>query len=417
MAPDTMQVRLHLRLTRVLCVVVDALDELVVAVSSTRSWSRCPHCGFSCRRVHDVRHRHVRDLAVSGRAVTLVWHRRRFACDGCGERHLEEHDEFEGRLTRRMARTVVADAKVMSVRAVARRHGLSWSAVMALVSSWSALVAAHRRSRRCRVLLVDETSMRRRHRYVTVLQDGESGAVLAMVAHRNEAALSGFFASQGRRWCAGVRVVVTDGSKSYRAAVERHLPRATHVLDRFHVVRWFAAGLTLVRRELQRREPRGHVTPAFEPDLFRSRFALLRRADTMTERQRDELEELFVRHPRIGVGWRALQELYGLYQAEDRAGALVALDRFCDLYASGEIPEFHDVVDTVIAWSTEILAFHEPRAGRVSNGRLEGTNNKLQVLRRVAHGFTNRANFEARGILACPGVRRSRSPSSAVVTP
>ena len=109
--------------------------------------------------------------------------------------------------------------------------------MIALVASWSALVAAHRRSLRCRVLLVDETSMRRRHRYVTVLQDGETGAVLlAIVAHRNEAALSGFFAEQGRRWCAGVRVVVTDGSKSYRAAVDRHLPRATHVLDGFHVI-------------------------------------------------------------------------------------------------------------------------------------------------------------------------------------
>jgi transposase len=112
---------------------------------------------------------------------------------------------------------------------------------MDLVRSWSALVGAHRRSRCCRVLLVDETSMRCRHRYVTVLQNGETGEVLAMVAHRNEAALAGFFAEQGRRWCADVRVVVTDGSKSYRAAIVRHLPGATHVLDRFHVVRWFAA--------------------------------------------------------------------------------------------------------------------------------------------------------------------------------
>jgi transposase len=413
-APDTMAVRLHLRAIRVLAVLVDALDELVVAVTSTASSSRCPHCGFSCRRVHDVRERRVRDLAVNGRPVTLVWRRRRFACDGCGERHLEDHGEFEGRMTRRMARAVVADAKVMSLRAVARRHRLSWSAVMALVAEWAALVAAHRRSQRCRVLLVDETSMRRRHRYVTVLQNGETGELLAMVAHRNEAALSGFLAGQGRRWCAGVKVVVTDGSKSYKASVERHLGHATHVLDRFHVCRWFAAGLALVRRELQRREPRGHVRPAFEPDLFRARFALLRRADTMNDAERGKLDELFARHPRLGTGWRALQELYGLYLADDRAGALGALDRFCDLYLTGEIPEFHDVVDTVIAWSREILAFHEPGARRISNGRLEGTNNKLQVLRRVAHGFTNRANFEARGILACPAVRRSRSPSSAV---
>lgn len=409
-----MTVRLHLRATRVLAVLVDALDELVVAVASTARSSRCPHCGFRCRRVHDVRERRVRDLAVNGRPLTLVWRRRRFACDGCGERHLEDHGELEGRLTRRMTRAVVADATVMSLRAVARRHRLSWSAVMALVADWAALVAAYRRSRRCRVLLVDETSMRRRHRYVTVLQNGETGELLAMAAHRNEAALSGFFAAQGHRWCTGVKVVVTDGSKSYKAAVGRHLPHATHVLDRFHVCRWFAAGLALVRRELQRRDPRGHVRPAFEPDLFRARFALLRRADTMNDVEREKLDDLFARHPRVGTGWRALQELYGLYLADDRDGALAALDRFCDLYLTGEIPEFHDVVDTVIAWSTEILAFHEPRAGRISNGRIEGTNNKLQVLRRVAHGFTNRANFEARGILACPAVRRSRSPSSAV---
>ncbi len=153
------------------------------------------------------------------------------------------------------------------------------------------------------------------------------------------------------------------------------------------------------------------------PELFRARFSLLRRADTLSETDRARLEELFARHPRIRVGLQALQELYGLYLADDRDGALAALDRFSDLYDTGEIPEFHDVVDTFLAWSTEILAFHDDDVGRISNGRLEGTNNKLQVLRRVAHGFVNRSNFEARGILACPAVRPSSAPGSAVISP
>lgn len=399
MAPDVMRVRLHLRLIRVLEVLADTTSTLVVAVISTRSWSRCPDCGHRCRTVHDTRRKQIRDLAVSGRATTLVWHRRRFACGNCGQRHLETLPVFEGRLTARLARQVVADAKVMSIRAVARRHGLGWHAVMDLVRSWSTLVAAHRRCRPCRVLLVDETSMRRRHRYVTVIQNGDTGQVLAMVAHRDAAALSGFFAAQGHRWCRHVKVVVSDGSRSYKAAIDTWLPGATHVLDRFHVVRWFAAGLTLVRRTLQRREPRGHVTPAFDPDLFRARFALLKRADSLTDGDRARLDDLFARHPRIATGWAALQELYGLYTADNHDSALAALDRFCDLYATGQIPEFHDVVDTFIAWSTEILAFHHPRAQRISNGRLEGVNNLLQVLRRVAHGFTNHTNFEARGLL------------------
>ena len=332
MAPDTMRVRLHLRLIRVLTVLVDTVDRLEVEVASTRSWSRCPSCGFKTRKVHDRRRRKFRDLPVSGRRTTLVWIRRRFVCGNCDERHLETHLEFEGGLTVRLARSLVSDAKVMSIRSVVRRHGLDWHLIQNLVTAWSALVAEHRRSR-CRVLLVDETSMRKRHRYVTVLQDGETGQILAMVQHRNAAALSAFFIEQGPRWCRGVQVVVPDGSKSYKTAIEQHLGGARHVLDRFHVVRWFAEGLTLVRRDLQRRQPHG-VKPAFDPEVFRARFLLLQRGDHLDEYDRARLDELFAKHPRLDLAWRALQQLHGLYLADDRAAALEALDRFTDLYAA-----------------------------------------------------------------------------------
>ena len=278
MASDTMRVRLHLRETRVLAVASDTPSELRVEVESTVSCPRCAACGFCCRRVHDRRRRKIRDLEVSGRRTTLVWHRRRFVCDNCGERHLEGHPEFEGHLTRRLQRRLVADARVMTLRAAARRHGLSWHLINGVVKAWSAVVAEHRRSRRCRVLLVDETSMRKRHRYVTGIVNGDTGQTLAMVQRRSSAALSAFLMKQGHRWCKGVKVVVSDGSRAYKAAIGAHLGHARPVLDRFHVIRWFSAGLTQVRRDIQRREPHG-VKPAFDPEVFRARLALLRRGD------------------------------------------------------------------------------------------------------------------------------------------
>ena len=169
MARDVMSVRLHLPQIRVRGVVEDTPSVLVVRVESTLRRLRCPHCGCGCRGVHDRRDKKVRDLEVSGRPTTLVWSRRRMRCGNCGERFLEDHHAFEGCLTARLARRLVADVKVMTVAAAARRHKLSWHVVMALARDWSELVAEHRRSRRCRVLLVDETSMRRRHRYVTVI--------------------------------------------------------------------------------------------------------------------------------------------------------------------------------------------------------------------------------------------------------
>ena len=395
MASDVMSVRLWLPRIRVLEVVVDAPEQLVVRVVSTVSLPRCPDCGTPSGRCHDRRDREIRDLEVSGRPVTLVWKRRRMVCDVCDRRFVEAHRAFEGSVTARLARRMVADARAMPVSTVARRHGVSWGLVNALVVAWAGLVADHRRRRRCRVLLVDETSIRKRHRYVTVLVNGDTGEVLAMVPHRSQAALSAFLAAQGHRWCKGVKVVVSDGSKAYKAAIDARLGHARHVLDRFHVIRWFQAGLVAVRRDVQRR-PEDSV-PAFDRDVFRSRFLLMRRPDKLSEAEQARLGELFAAHPRLKTAWDALAELHGLYLADDHKGALEALDRFADIYSTGLIPEFSDTVDTFLAWHEQILGWH--RAGRPSNGRIEGTNNLLQVLRRTAHGFTNYANFEARGIL------------------
>ena len=249
MSADAMRVRLHLRGVRVTNVVVDTPSELVVEVVSIKRLSSCRGCGRSCRRVHDRRRRKIRDLEVSGRLTVLLWTQRRFVCDCCGKRHMETHPQFEGGLTRRLVRRLVQDAQVMPISAVSRRHQIGWHLIMELVTEWSGLIGTRRRKQPCQVLLVDETFIRKRHRYVTVILNGDTGELLAMVKGRSKASLNRFFVEQGPRWRQSVRTVVTDGSRSYRAAIHQYLPGARHVLDRFHAVRWFTQGLALVRRE------------------------------------------------------------------------------------------------------------------------------------------------------------------------
>ena len=174
MASDGMTIRLHLRRMRVVSVIEDEIDRLVIEVADTRTVVRCPACGFKTSRVHETRRVLVEDLPL-GRPTTLVWLQRRFECPNCGQRHTEDHPEIEGKVTRRLARSLVRDAKHLTIRELSRRHRLSWHYVMGLVRDWAVLVEKQRRAGRCRVLLVDETSLRRRHRYVTVLLDGESG--------------------------------------------------------------------------------------------------------------------------------------------------------------------------------------------------------------------------------------------------
>ena len=138
-------------------------------------------------RVHDRRQRQIRDLEISGRRTVLLWILRGFVCDWCGKRHMEAHPQFVGSITRRLARRLVQDAQVMSIQAVSRRHRISWHLIMGLVTDWSSLIGTRRRRRKCRVLLIDETSIRKRHRYVTVVVNGDTGEVLTMVQGRSKA--------------------------------------------------------------------------------------------------------------------------------------------------------------------------------------------------------------------------------------
>ncbi len=152
----------------------------------------------------------------------------------------------------------------------------------------------------------------------------------------------------------------------------------------------------MVRRELQRRPPDERPQRSSQTCIG-ARFTLLRRADHLTDGHQKHLDRLFEAHPRLRTGWDALQGLYQLYEAEDLDGANQAVGRFADLTPQARHREYSEVVDTIIAWGEEILAYHHSR--RATNGPIERINNLLQVLRRVAHGFTNTNNFAARGIL------------------
>jgi transposase len=396
-----MTIRLHLRRIRVVEVVEDLVERLVVAVVDLRTVVRCGYCGFRTTKVHDRRRVRVHDLPHGGRPTVLVWSRRRFGCANCGERHLERHPEIRGKVTRRLARQMVRDAREMTIKAVAERYGVSWWLAMRTVRAASERLETHRRRARCGVLLVDETSLRRRHRYVTVISNGETGAVLGVVRHRDSKALGRFLDAQGPKWRRQVKVVVSDGSKAYQAAIRRWLPDARHVLDRFHVARWFTRGVIEVRRRIQRIAPVGS-RPAFNPEVFRSRYLQLMRADHLTETQAARLGQVLAEHPELERAWRMLQHLYGIHLARDDTEANQALGAFIELWAEREIVEFLPTVDALVEWANEIFNFHD--CDRVTNGRLEGRMNKLGVLKRMAYGFTNVTNFRARAILISPGV-------------
>ncbi len=357
-ALDAMTIRLHLRAMRVLWVVDDLPERLVVAVVAIWGVIRCAACGFKTAKVHATRKVKVADLAVSGRPVTLVWHRRRFRCRECATTTTEADPFVAGRMTQRLAQAVTRDVRDMTVAAVARRYGLSWPRVMALVLAEGHHLARHRRRRPCRVLLVDEKSMRKgRGQFSTILVDGDRGRVIAVLKGRSTDVLGGFLAAQSPSWRKGVTVVVTDMAECYRSAVRRHLPSARHVVDRFHVVRNFAKVLVSARRDAQR-TPRGQP---HDPKVFANRFLLMKRLDRLSGEEMATLGSIFDAHPELGVVWGLVQRFHVIFCAETEEAANEAVAQLAEAYAAAGV-NLGSAITSFCRWGPESLNFHADHA-------------------------------------------------------
>lgn len=186
-AKDVMSIRLRLPGIKVTGVQRDDTEALEVAVQALGATIGCRACGHKTRSVHQVTPTKVRDLAVLGRRTTLVWQRRRFICGSCGSTTTETHPQLDGHLTLRLRRALVGEVVEATVAAVARRHRLGWYQVMAVVLSAAALVCARRCHQRTRVLMIDEKALVKGHNgFSTILSDGESGKVIAVLEGRSE---------------------------------------------------------------------------------------------------------------------------------------------------------------------------------------------------------------------------------------
>lgn len=394
---DVMPIRLHLQGIKVLGVVEDLPERLVVAVAAIASVLRCSACGFKCSTVHQISQAEVRDLPVSGRATTLVWHRRRFRCSRCGVTFTESHPQLVGKLTLRFRRVLFDEVVSSTVNAVRRRHGLSWALVMTVIAERARVLAAGRARRRVRVLCIDEKRLVKGHGpFSTIVSDGETGTVITVIDGRCAASLKQWLAAQPRGWRAQVKVVVTDMAVCWRGPIGELLPRAEHVVDRFHVVRAAMAVLTEARRTAQRTE-RGQ---AHTKAVFAARFTLAKRCDRLSADQMAELNALFATHPHLAAAWELTQRFHRIFEADGLDAALEAVSELADaMIRTGH--SFAPGVHALTRWADQWQNYH--RSHGWTTNVAEGLNTKIELLERKAYGFRTHANHTARILAECPG--------------
>jgi len=174
----------------------------------------------------------------------------------------------------------------------------------------------------------------------------------------------------------------------FRQAVQMCLPKANIVVDKFHVIVHVNQALGKVRTKLQNREGKGKRWL-----LFHSRYLLLRKAESLNDEEKIRLGHLFSYYPELAVAWRLKEGLREWYRISSRAEAEASLYQWEESVRKSGFKEFRAVLSIFRNWRNEILNYFNHR---VTNGFVEGKNNRIKVIKRMAYGYRNVDNLRRR---------------------
>ena len=373
----------------------------ILRLQAVPDWGRrCSHCGEASQAVHDQQLRRVRDLPIFEHRIELILPRLRVACGRCGPRleHLDWLDPY-ARVTRRLGESVAQLCRVTSVRHVAAFFGLDWKTVKELD-----FAAMERRLGPVdldglEVIGMDEFAIQKGHRYATVIVEPTRKRVLWVGRGRGRADVRPFFELLGPQRCKQLRAAVMDMNAGYEVEVKHHCPQAAIVFDLFHVVAKY--GREVIDRvrvdranELRADKPARKVVKG-------ARWLLLKNRDSLDEGQDVQLKELLQANRSLFVVHLLRDMLKELWRYRHRGYAQRAWDRWYAKARRSRIEPLKRFAAKLKPYLPGILAHCQFPLG---TNLIEGINNKIKVIKRMAYGFRDDAYFFLKIRAAFPGV-------------
>jgi transposase len=351
---------------------------------------RCSACGST--RVHSRGRveRRFRTVPIGSRPTSVVLPIPRVECQACGVTRQVDVPFADPRrsYTSSFERYALELGRRMTIRDVAKHLGVSWDVIKDIQKRDLSRRFAEPKLKHLRRIAIDEIAVAKGHRYLTVVMDLESGAVVFVGDGKGADALKPFW-KRLRPSGAKIEAVAMDMSAAYRAAVAINLPAAKIVFDRFHVVKLFNEKLTDLRRALYR-----EATDVMHKQVLEgTRWLLLKNPENLDAEKDEEtrLEEALALNKPLATAYYMKDELRRFWEQPGKRFATTFLDGWIRRANASGIKILKDMAKTLAAHRSGLLAYYDVM---ITSGPMEGTNNKIKTMKRQAYGFRDLEFFK-----------------------
>ena len=258
-------------------------------------------------------------------------------------------------------------------------------------------------------LAVDEFAIHKGQTYATCVMDLTEGDVLWVGKGRNTESFRKFFEGFDMDYLSKVKAVAMDMNAAFNLVVEKYLPDADIVYDRYHLQAQFGKDvLTSVRLRSAKEhrriakavdEERKHVKDRAEKrecrkmqrsenkkykDLQNARWAILTNRNNLSDEDKTSLETILEEHKELATCYAMKEEMNRLYGLTEETEAREGWTKWFEAAKESGITELVRFAENKEKYIEGLISHAKHQ---ISTGKLEGLNNKIKVAKRVGYGF------------------------------
>jgi len=337
----------------------------------------CPACGYITSIVHDYRLQKVRDIPIHGCQTIINYRKRRYRCPVCEKRFFEKqtlvprYHQFTNRFAYYLL-TLLKEKRSMSD--IAKSQHVSTTKVINMLK----IVGFEKPNKLPRVLSIDEFRGNAGHKkFQCILTDPVHKKIVDILPGRESHYLTEYFKAFRNR--NSVKFFVMDMNRAYLDIAKTFFPKATVIIDRFHVVRYNTWAFENARRKAQ-----SNLDTSLRKYFKRSRKLLLSRMKKLSQDNTDAVSVMLSLAPELTDAYLLKEKFYAFFDSKGSHEARDKLKEFFIFAQQLNVPEYAPCVTMLTNWKEYILNSFDYS---YSNGYTEGINNKIKVIKRIAFGF------------------------------
>jgi len=341
----------------------------------------CAKCGSRHVIKNGSTVRQFKCVPIGSRPVILEMAVQRLECKDCGAVQQENIHFVRGkeRYTYRMKRFVLDLCRMCTMSDVSKLLHMSWDTVKDILKSELGRKYSRPDLKGLRYIGIDEFAVAKGHIYMTIVVDLETGRIVYVGNGKGADALDGLWPKLRRAGCR-IEAVSSDLSEAFISAVREHLPDAVQVYDHFHIVRLMNEKLDRVRLDTYNRE-----TDENKRRLIKGQWwLLLAIGGSLPPKAEERLYRALDINRPLATAYYLKESLRRVWWQDNKRNAALVLDDWLDQARESGLKPLVTIAATLQKHRDGILSWYD---FHISNGKLEGINNKIKTMKRQAYGY------------------------------